>query len=217
MIRRSGSAALALLSLLVTVGCTQNRPQAASSSVPVASSTVGPAAPVVGPPVGTTITAAQLSDPGLPSQLGPGPLRPADLQKLVQYFEDHVAQAYADGQADELYRYLAGPMLGGNRATVTLLAAKGQRNIFKITVGPLTIDNNDASRIVVDVVLDETLNYYTGEQARAGHEVLNDGLPGPAQLSQQLFFDHNPDNHTWYWTGEKDTAKGSTSGPQPIQ
>jgi hypothetical protein len=162
------------------------------------------AAPAPHPSAHSSLSPEVLADPGLPSKLGPGPLTATQTKQLLQDLEDHVAQAYGAGDADALYRYLAGPMLTGNRATVSLLNTRHQRNVFRIQLGSVTIDKADSSRVVADVTADETLDYFADTATR---KVLNSGLPGPSHLSVTVFLDYNPGNHTWYWTGQQAQSK----------
>ena len=150
-----------------------------------------------------TVSAALLADAGLPSQLGPAPIAQPKLTALVQYLEDHVALAYAHGNADELYHYLAGTMLTGNRATINVLNGQKRRNDFKVRVNTVTIQNSDPDQVVVDMDGDLTQNYFVDAASGA---VLAGGLPGPSHIDFQLFLNYYPANHTWYWTGEQDQS-----------
>jgi hypothetical protein len=54
-----------------------------------------------------------------------------------------------------------------------------------------------------------TTDYF--ENASTGQPVA-DGLPGPSSLDFLVFFDFNPANHTWYWTGEQNESNSGGSG-----
>jgi hypothetical protein len=194
--------ALAVVALLAAAACNGG----SSSSAPSTPAQSTPASPtptaVAAAPQQAAIAPALLANPGIASTTGPGPLTASQVQKLLQHFEDKVAAAYAQGDADALYRVLAGPMLNGNRATVKLLSSKGTRNVFRITVGPVTLDTNDPTRIIAEAPLDETVDYYVAQG-----KVQNGGLPGPARMTQEFFLDLNPANSTWYWTGVQDASK----------
>lgn len=181
-------AASLLTCIIVVTACSGGR----ASQVPPTTT----APPSGAPP---TVAAAQLADPGLPSQVGHAPLAGPTLQTLVQYLEDRVADAYARSDPDALYRYLAGSMLTGNRATIKLLTSRHQRNVFAIKVASVTVDTTDANRIVADITAQMTTNQFvdtTTNQTLAGG-------PGGAALRFTIFLDFNPTNHTWYWTGQR--------------
>jgi hypothetical protein len=196
------------------VGCSSSGSNGAAaptiSPSATGSSQVTPAPGLPTPLAGSTLTAADVADPGLPSKIGPGKLSNATIKKLVQYFEDNVAKAYADGDANALEHYLAGPMLSGNRATITLLAKQDKLNIFRIRVQKITAETNEAEHVIIDMTGDMVLNYFIDSKT---HKILENGLPGPSQVQFAIFLDRNPKTNTWYWTGEQsETTGGATSG-----
>lgn len=172
-----------------------------TSTTAISASSVG-AGPVA-------VSAALLADPGLPSQLGRAPIAQTKLVALVQYLEDHVADAYAHGDPDELYHYLAGTMLTGNRGTINVLNGQKKRNVFQVRVNSVTVDTTDPNQIVADMDADLTRNYFVDAKSGA---VLSGGLPGPSHVDFELFLDYYPANHTWYWTGEQDQSSGGGTG-----
>ncbi|MBV9412365.1 MAG: hypothetical protein JO148_12265 [Acidimicrobiia bacterium] len=163
-----------------------------------------------------SIPAAALADPGLPSQVGPGPLSTPVATQLMQYFEDRVAQAYATNDADSLYRYLAGPMLTGNRGTINAFVARHRRNVLHLVVDNVTIDTADKTRTVLDMNGHLTDNRFF--DTTTGQPLLG-GASQNGPVGFQVFLDYNPGNHTWYWTGEQDlgNAGGSAGSPDSGQ
>jgi hypothetical protein len=127
----------------------------------------------------------------------------------MQYFENHVASAFASGNANGLESYLAGSMLTGNKGTINVLNAQSRRNIYKIDVTSITINNNETDRVVFEMKGNMTEDYF--ENTTTNQQVA-DGLPGPSAVDFLVFLDFNPANHTWYWTGEQNynTTTGST-------
>src|SRR5580693_4165974 len=113
------------IAIAITSCSSGNKPAADATTSPAAVSTttasdlpIGPTTsptPTTAPPV--HIPARDLADPALPSHLGSGKPSKATVKRLMQFFENRVSEAYATGNADALYHYLAGPMLSGNRAT----------------------------------------------------------------------------------------------------
>jgi hypothetical protein len=209
--RLAALAAVAALGVGVA-GCSSS---SAPSEAPPQTATTTTPAPIVtpssalGPLAPPTLSAVDVSDPGLPSHVGPGKLSTPTIKRLVQYFEDKVSKAYADGDSAALDHYLAGPMLSGNRATINLLNSQHKRNVFRIRVESITPETNEAHSVIVDMTGDMVLDYFVDTDT---HKVLNNGLPGPSQLQFAIFLNENPKTHTWYWTGEQSETTGSTTG-----
>lgn len=184
------------------------------SAVPSATSTA-PVTPETGLPTPLasvpTLSAADVADHGLPSSIGPGKLSNAKIKALIQYFEDKVAKAYATGSSTALQHYLAGPMLSGNRATISLLSKQNKLNVFRIRVETVTPETNEKRHLIFDMTGDMVLDYFVDSRT---HKVVNNGLPGPSQVQFAIFLDENPKTHTWYWTGEQSesTANSTTNG-----
>jgi hypothetical protein len=147
-----------------------------------------------------SIPLSAITDNGLPSTVGPGPLKSAQVTELMQFFEDHVAQAYANGDSSTLQSYLAGSMLTGNKGTINVLNSQSRRNIYNIDVTKVIINNNETDRVVFEMKGNMTSDYF--EDSTTGQQVA-DGLPGPSSVDFLVFLDFNPANHTWYWTGEQ--------------
>jgi hypothetical protein len=220
---------MAALSLSVVAGFAAgcgggSSPAAAPSTTAPAltsapTSTLGPVAPstVSTPAVqpsqstgsSTTIPAEEVADPLLPSKVGAGALPKKTVIKLAQFFEDKVSAAYADGKPNELYHYLAGPMLTGNRGTISLLNSQNKRNVYKIKVRSATLQTNQAHHIVFTMTGDMTVDYFYNSKTR---KIIDNGLPGPSQVKFVMFFDQNPKTKTWYWTGEENNADGTGNG-----
>jgi hypothetical protein len=181
----------------------------AHRSADVSGPTTAPAATTTTTPA-VTVPAAEIADPGLPSQVGEGPLSQSVVQQLMQYFENNVAAAYANDDPDSLYRYLAGDMLIGNRGSVNVLASQGKRNVYSISVSTVSIDTNQQTRVTFDMTAAETSDYFLDTTG----STLVGGAPGPSTQDYLMFFDFNPTNHTWYWTGAENEAdsSGGTSG-----
>jgi hypothetical protein len=216
--RRCGLLAAALLGPASLVTSCSTTPAVISSSPTTAPTTTSTTTTVVGPPQPATTSTTQVSiplsaiaDSGLPSHVGEGPLKAAQIKTLMQFFEDEVAQAYGSGNPDTLDSYLAGPMLSGNKATINVLNGQSQRNVFKIDVTKVSIDNNEKDRAVFDMNGNMTTDYFEDTKTK---QPVADGLPGPSAVNFQVFFDFNPTNHTWYWTGEQNlsTSANSQSG-----
>lgn len=149
------------------------------------------------------VPAAWLADPGPASQIGRGPIPKPKLLGLVQYLENQVAASYAAGAPDQLYHYLAGTMLEGNRATINVLNGQDRRNHYAVTVNQVSVDTTDPTQVVLDMDADMTEDYFVNSTTG---QVVAGGLPGPSHLDQELFLDYYPANHTWYWTGEQDLS-----------
>jgi hypothetical protein len=205
-------ASLTLGSLLTAC---DGSPTAAPSSSTTTTTTSTTTPRVDGPNPTTTTTTevsiplSAITDPGLPSTVGPGPLKSAQVKKLMQYFETNVAQAYATGNAAALKAYLAGSMLTGNTATINVLNTQSQHNVYSITVKSVSIDNNETDRVVFDMTGNMTADYF--EDTKTNQPVA-DELPGPSAVDFLVFFDFNPANHTWYWTGEQNESDASDGG-----
>jgi hypothetical protein len=184
----------------------------ATSNKMATTTTTGPAGPPAPPTTTTTevnIPLSAIADSGLPSKIGPGPLKAPVIKELMQYFENQVATAYGTGQANSLESYLAGPMLTGNRATIEVMNGQDRRNVFKIDVGSISIDNNETDRVVFDMKGEMTTDYFENTQS---NQLVADGLPGPSSVDFMVFLDFNPHNRTWYWTGEQNEDTSSSSG-----
>jgi hypothetical protein len=189
----------------VLAGCSSHSapPQAAPSPQVVTSSS-RPASPApLAPDTTPSLSAQQVADHGLASKVGPGKLSTPTLKRLMQFFEDKVSRAYATGDANALSHYLAGPMLSGNRATIGLLSAKHQRNVFRIHVQSVKAESNQAHEVILDMTGDMTVNYFFDPRT---HKVLDNGLTGPSPVQFTVFLNQNPKTGTWYWTGEKAAA-----------
>ncbi len=130
----------------------------------------------------------------------------------MQFFEDHVSQAYSVGNADALKPYLAGSMLTGNKGTINVLNGQNKRNIYQINVASVSLDNDEADRVVFDMTGNMVTDYF--ENTATKQPVAN-GLPGPSSVDFLVFLDFNPNNKTWYWTGEQNlstTGSGASTG-----
>jgi hypothetical protein len=158
-----------------------------------------------------SVPLSAITDTGLPSQVGQGPLKSAQVKPLMQYFEDHVAQEYASGDADGLQPYLAGSMLTGNKATINVLNGQSRRNIYKIDVTQIIINANETDRVVFEMKGSMTEDYFVNATT---NQPVADELPGPSSVDDLVFLDFNPANHTWYWTGEQNynASDNSSSG-----
>lgn len=107
-------------------------------------------------------------------------------------------EAYATGDASHLADFLAGPQLRGNAATIGVLNGRHQRNVFHVVVDSVTVLSATGDRVTVALQDHTTDNAFV--DATTG-QALNGGLPGPEVQSFVLFFDRNPNNGRWYWTG----------------
>jgi hypothetical protein len=159
------------------------------------------------------IPLAAIRDPGYPSTVGQGPLKAPVVKQMMQYFENAVSKAYADGDASELQPYLAGGMLTGNKGTINVLNGQHQRNIYDITVSTVSIDNNETNRVVFDMTGNMTTDYFENTST---NQPVADGEPGPSTVDFLVFFDFNPDNHTWYWTGEQNESNNGAGAAQGV-
>jgi hypothetical protein len=126
------------------------------------------------------------------------PLTPAEAQTLVTDGERRLAEAYAAGDASHLPDFLAGPQLRGNAGTIAVLNGRHQRNVFHIVVDSASIMSGTGDRTVVAVHDHTTDNAFVDTTTG---QTLNGGLPGPEVQSFVLFFDRNPHDGRWYWTG----------------
>jgi hypothetical protein len=207
-LRRIGSCAIALTAAGILVSACSSAPTKSASSTASSTTAVtdGPTGPAPTASTSTTSTTevsiplSAITNTGLPSQVGPGPIAAAKVKSLMQYFENHVAQEYANGDADGLESYLAGSMLTGNRGTINVLNSQSRRNIYNIDVTKVIINNNESDRVVFEMKGNMTVDYF--EDATTKQPVA-DGLPGPSAVDFLVFLDFNPANHTWYWTGEQ--------------
>ncbi|HVW79548.1 MAG TPA: hypothetical protein VHB69_01230 [Mycobacteriales bacterium] len=213
MSARRSAVALALAALgFAVAGCSSGSSPSASPSSPAVASSPStvqtvPPGPVV--PSSPSLSLADIADPGLASHIGDGKLTVAQVRQLMQFFENKVSAAYAHGDADALDHYLAGPMLSGNRATINLLNSQNKLNVYRIRVGKVTIETNEKTSVIFDMTGDMVLDYFLDSKT---HKVLEHGLPGPSQVQFAVFFNENPKNHTWYWTGEKSETASDSSG-----
>lgn len=126
------------------------------------------------------------------------PLSPDAVRALVEDDERRLAEAYAAGDASRLAGFLAGPQLRGNTATIELLNGRHQRNVFHVVVDAVSVLSATGDRTVVAVQDHTTDNAFV--DVGTG-QTLNSGLPGPEVQSFVLFFDRNPHDGRWYWTG----------------
>jgi hypothetical protein len=164
-----------------------------------ASTTPAPATPSPGAtaPVATPVAGGPTPPPAV-NVMGPGPLDAAQVKTLIIDFENRLAQAYAAGDTSHLGDFLAGPELRGNVATINVNNSHHTRNIFHVEFNSLTITSNSAERVVFNLVDHTTDNHYVDTTT---NQTTNEGLPGPEVQRFIIFFDYNPANHTWYWTG----------------
>jgi len=126
------------------------------------------------------------------------PLTAAQVRTMVEDYEGRLAAAYAAGDASHLADFLAGPQLQGNTATINILNGRHQRNVFHLQVDGTSIVSTNGDRIVVSLQDHTTDNAFVDTTTG---QTLNGGLPGPEAQSFALFFDRNPKNGRWYWTG----------------
>jgi hypothetical protein len=203
-------------------GCPSHNPSPSAADTAAAqasSSAPSPApSPALSPPLAAAppapapslpaLSTEQVADDGLPSKVGAGKLSAPTLKRLVEFFENKVGRAYAEGKPDVLDHYLAGPMLSGNRATINLLNSKHRRNVFRIRVKSVKAQSNQAHSVILTMNGDMVLDYFVDPRT---HKVLDNGLPGPSQVKFIVFLNQNPTTGTWYWTGEKSAASSSNS------
>jgi hypothetical protein len=207
---------------LAGAGCSSHTASSAAGAAATQTPSAAPS-PALSPPLAvsppaqsaqpSTLSAEQVADNGLPSKVGSGKLSARTLKRLVQFFEDKVSRAYADGNPDALDHYLAGPMLSGNRATINLLTSRHRRNIFKIRVESVKPQSDQAHSAIVEMTGDMTLNYFADPRT---HKVLDNGLPGPSQVQFIVFLNQNPATGTWYWTGEKSATSSTAGGAETV-
>jgi hypothetical protein len=160
-----------------------------------ASTAAGPSAAATGAPTPT---------PGINTR-PPGELDAAAVRDLIMDFDERLSQAYAAGDPSRLDQFLAGTELNGHRATIELLNSRHQRNIFHVRFDSLSITSNSPQRVVFTLNDHTTDNHFVDT---ATGQVINQGFPGPASQSFTIFFDYNPENHTWYWTGGIESSGG---------
>ena len=125
-------------------------------------------------------------------------LTPEQAQAMVVDYEARLQAAYAAGDASHLGDFLAGPQLQGNSATINVLNGRHQRNVFHLEVDNTSIMSATGDRTVVSVHDHTTDNAFVDTTTG---QTLNGGLPGPEAQSFVLFFDRNPHDGRWYWTG----------------
>jgi hypothetical protein len=117
---------------------------------------------------------------------------------LIEGFEQSLSAAYAAGDRTRLAGFLAGPQLQGNVATIDVLDARHQRNIFHVQLDSVSIASATPDRVVVNLRDHTTDDYFVDTTTG---QTLNGGLPGPEAQSFIIFVDRNPANGNWYWTG----------------
>lgn len=191
---RPGAGRLAVLSGAVLLaglvaGCGGD-----SSSIPTSTPAPSPAATAA---PATPVAAGPTAAPAV-NVMAPGQLSAAQVKTLMTDFENRLAQAYAAGDPSHLGDFLAGPELSGNVATINVNNQHHSRNIFHVEFNSLTITSNSAERVVFNLVDHTTDNHFVDTTT---NQTLNQGLPGPEVQRFIIFFDYNPANHTWYWTG----------------
>lgn len=125
-------------------------------------------------------------------------LSPDQVRAMVEDYEGRLAAAYGAGDASHLGDFLAGPQLQGNTATINILNGRHQRNVFHLEVDSVSIMSAAGDRIVASLHDHTTDNAFVDT---ATGQTLNDGLPGAEVQSFTLFFDRNPHDGRWYWTG----------------
>jgi hypothetical protein len=160
------------------------------SSPPAAAASASPSAAASSTPSGPAPT------PGINTR-PPGELDAAACRALIVDFDERLSQAYAAGDPSHLDTFLAGVELKGHDATIRQLNAKHLRNIFHVVFDSLSIVSNTPQRVVFNLNDHTTDNHFVDTTT---NQVVNQGFPGPAAQSFQIFFDYNPQNQTWYWT-----------------
>lgn len=125
-------------------------------------------------------------------------LTTAQVRAMVEDYEGRLQAAYAAGDASHLAEFLAGPQLQGNTATINILNGRHQHNVFHLHVDNVSVTTQADDRIVATVQDHTTDNAFVDT---ASGQTLNGGLPGPEAQSFVLFFDRNPQDGRWYWTG----------------
>ncbi|MBV8980170.1 MAG: hypothetical protein JO086_04655 [Acidimicrobiia bacterium] len=126
------------------------------------------------------------------------PLSVAQVRAMVEDYEGRLQAAYASGDPSHLADFLAGPQLQGNTATINILNDRHQHNVFHLHVDDVSITSQADDRIVAAVQDHTTDNAFVDT---ATGQAVNGGLPGPEAQSFVLFFDRNPHDGRWYWTG----------------
>ena len=157
-------------------------PAAVASGSPSASASASPSGPAPTPGINTR---------------PPGELDAAACRALIVDFDQRLSQAYGAGDPSHLGDFLAGVELSGHEATIRQLNAKHLRNIFHVVFDSLSIISNTPQRVVFNLADHTTDNHFVDTIT---NQVVNQGFPGPATQSFQIFFDYNPQNQTWYWT-----------------
>ena len=190
---RATRTALATTALLLTAACSGAAPPSRGASA-------GGTPPASAP---ASRQRATPSTPGINTR-PPGELDAAAVRDLIVDFNERLARAYATGDPSHLDEFLAGTELAGHRTTIRLLDARHQRNIFHVQFDSLTIMSNSPQRVVFTLNDHTTDNHFVDTTT---NQVLNQGYPGPAPQSFTIFFDYNPENHTWYWTGAADNRR----------
>lgn len=125
-------------------------------------------------------------------------LTAAQVRAMVEDYEGRLQAAYAAGDASHLGDFLAGPQLQGNTATINILNGRHQRNVFHLHVDDVSVTTTESDRIVASLQDHTTDNAFVDT---ATGQAVNNGLPGPEAQSFFLFFDRNPHDGRWYWTG----------------
>jgi hypothetical protein len=126
------------------------------------------------------------------------PLSAEAARALVEDGERRLAAAYAAGDTSRLEEFLAGPQLQGNSATIDILNGRHQHNVFHVVVDNVAVQSATGDRMVLGVQDHTTDNAFVDTTTG---QPLNGGLPGPEAQSFVLFFDRNPHDGRWYWTG----------------
>jgi hypothetical protein len=178
-----GIAVAALLAACGEGGGTAASSQSPTASVSTSSSTA------------TTAT-GPAPTPGI-NHRPPGVLDAAACRALIIDFDERLSQAYAAGDPSHLDEFLAGVELKGHDASIRQLNAKHLRNIFHVQFDSLDIISNTPTRVVFNLNDHTTDNHFVDTTT---NQVVNQGFPGPASQSFQIFLDYNPQNQTWYWT-----------------
>jgi hypothetical protein len=188
-VRRVGAVAWGAILLSWLVAACGEGDTAAGRASPSPSPTAAgpPATPVAGPTLPPPVNV-----------MGPGPLTAAQVKTLIEDFDARLAQAYAAGDTSHLGDFLAGTELSGNVAQINVFNSRHRRRIFHAVFNSLTITSNSAERVVFNMIDHTTDNHFIDTTT---NQVLDQGFPGPAVEAFTIFFDYNPENHTWYWTG----------------
>ncbi len=133
-----------------------------------------------------------------PAKPKPATLTAAQVRSMVEDYEGRLQAAYAAGDESHLADFLAGPQLQGNKATIDILNGRHQRNVFNLHVDDVSVMTTADNRIVASLQDHTTDNAFVDTTTG---QTLNGGLPGPEAQSFVLFFDRNPGDGRWYWTG----------------